>query len=427
MLNRAFLSLYAFIVIAVIFLGWGLNQFWESLEPDTAVPTEIIDLMTLVAEDIYRTEDVPARLSALNNILQVQVSLLEREDFAKTDFYQQLTLGNLLTATDAQGRPVFYQAITDDQILVLKTELPILLSKWYYLLSALFYAGIALIIFIWMWPLARDLTQLKKSAHQLGKDGKFELVQVPKRSALKPLAETYNAMAARIEELISSHQDMTSAVSHELRTPLARMKFALAMLETSSQSATNTKQLDSVKQDIIEMEALINALLHYAGFEKSSRCLDSKEGYLTDLLSASIATFQKQHAHKLTIDLIANEELARGWCEWKLMETAVKNLIGNATRFAKSRIVVTLASSETHYRIIIEDDGIGISEENYSRIFDPFIRLYNEQDKPAGGFGLGLSIVKRILSWHGGEACVEKSSLGGAAFILSWPVPQVNL
>ena len=75
--------------------------------------------------------------------------------------------------------------------------------------------------------------------------------------------------------------------------------------------------------------------------------------------------------------------------------------------------------------LLIEDDGPGIEQENWNKVFEPFARLDDSRTRATGGYGLGLSIVQRIAEWHGGYAKVDKSpNLGGARFTFGWPQSQ---
>ena len=75
-------------------------------------------------------------------------------------------------------------------------------------------------------------------------------------------------------------------------------------------------------------------------------------------------------------------------------------------------------------RLDVEDDGPGVPEEAWERIFSPFLRLDDSRTRASGGHGLGLSIVRRIIYWHGGRALIGRSDLGGAQFSLVWPRRQ---
>ena len=70
--------------------------------------------------------------------------------------------------------------------------------------------------------------------------------------------------------------------------------------------------------------------------------------------------------------------------------------------------------------IHVEDDGPGIPKSDYKRIFQAFVRLDSSRSRDTGGYGMGLAIVERIATWHGGDVIVSKSLLGGAEFTIRW-------
>jgi two-component system sensor histidine kinase RstB len=102
----------------------------------------------------------------------------------------------------------------------------------------------------------------------------------------------------------------------------------------------------------------------------------------------------------------------------------LNNLLANAVRFAEETIQVTLERHPNNWVLIVEDDGIGIPQDMWQSIFDPFTQVNNEQRDTSTGHGLGLAIVKQIAHWHEGEANVSQSELGGAKFIITWNIPK---
>jgi two-component system sensor histidine kinase RstB len=94
-------------------------------------------------------------------------------------------------------------------------------------------------------------------------------------------------------------------------------------------------------------------------------------------------------------------------------------------RHAQGQVLISYQVGQVRCRIDVEDDGPGVPESAWERIFTPFLRLDDSRTRASGGHGLGLSIVRRIIHWHDGRAIIGKSkSLGGACFSLSWPRNQ---
>ncbi|WP_394779061.1 ATP-binding protein, partial [Undibacterium sp.] len=107
--------------------------------------------------------------------------------------------------------------------------------------------------------------------------------------------------------------------------------------------------------------------------------------------------------------------------EPRSLARAFSNLIQNALRYTRSTIHVRVESDAEFWYLIVEDDGVGIPEQERERVFEPFYRLDRSRDRATGGYGLGLAIVKKIVERLGGQIRVDTSDLGGAAFKLNFP------
>ena len=110
--------------------------------------------------------------------------------------------------------------------------------------------------------------------------------------------------------------------------------------------------------------------------------------------------------------------------EIRYIHRSIQNLVGNARRYADAKVKVICSFDSEACRIDVEDDGPGIPEDQWESVFTPFARLDDSRTRSSGGYGLGLSIVRRILYWHGGQAFLGRSNMGGAKFSLVWPRKQ---
>jgi len=93
-------------------------------------------------------------------------------------------------------------------------------------------------------------------------------------------------------------------------------------------------------------------------------------------------------------------------------------------RHAETRVLVSFVLDAERARLSVDDDGPGVPEADWEKVFTPFLRLDDSRTRTSGGHGLGLSIVRRIAYWHGGRAQISRSELGGACFSLAWPRRQ---
>ena len=108
------------------------------------------------------------------------------------------------------------------------------------------------------------------------------------------------------------------------------------------------------------------------------------------------------------------------------LERAIQNLLVNAKKYARADIAVTLRLNARQWQIIVDDDGPGIELAWREKVLQPFYRLDASRNKQAGGFGLGLAIVQRVMQWHQGRVEISTAPQGGARFILSLPATPIN-
>ena len=278
---------------------------------------------------------------------------------------------------------------------------------------------------MWFWvrPVWRDLEALRQTARSLG-DGHFETRAPQARSsAFELLTDTLNGMAERVQRLIATQKETSSAISHELRTPIARMRFALEMLAETDEHAERERLWQMMEVDLDELDNLIDSSLTYSRFER-----EQPELHLTPV---ELAPWLEEHVDsmrilsrtiELTIDSSALPDGQRVELDLKSMPYAITNLLRNAIKYAKSKIAVSAEVVGDHIKVHVDDDGIGILPEERQRIFFAFTRLDRSRDRATGGYGLGLAIVRLVLVQHGGTATVDESPLGGARFTLSWPL-----
>ncbi|MGB1092486.1 MAG: ATP-binding protein, partial [Oceanobacter sp.] len=236
------------------------------------------------------------------------------------------------------------------------------------------------------------------------------------------LATSFNRMASRIQQLMGIQREMLRAVSHELRTPVARIRFGLQIIEDSTDDNFVQKRARELDSDINELDKLVDEILTYARLEDGAIRVQLKPGSVQKIAEQVVeearilAKVEVEYQH-------SSESLPMVNFEEKYLHRAIQNLVSNACRYAKSRVSVSCYASGESVRIDVEDDGAGVPKEDRRILFQAFTRLDDSRTRSTGGYGLGLSIVKRIMDWHGGQARVLQSeALGGARFSLILPV-----
>lgn len=423
MINRAFASLYLIIVLAILLLGLVLNKFWDELNPPQTIDPAVVDLIAILEHSLQsnNNQDKQELLNNLSEKYGFNAAITQQANFSKTIYSEKLARGEIVSASDEQTHFFYKRIENSEDVLSLTYENQYKPHNEIYIaLVVVFYLAIAGVVFLWVWPLTRDLTRLTDYAQQMGGEHSQTTLAISTHSVLYPFAKVFNAMAKRLEDLLRTQKEMTLAVSHELRTPLARMKFALAITEGQKDPAQLWRQLDSVSRDIVEMESLINSLLAYAAFDQQTQHLNQTGGHIQDLVREIVGRLSHQLKKDIHIHIEDRTQGLEMRCEWSLMQTAIQNLLVNAIDYANKQINISLEVEQDRFKVVIDDDGPGIPVEYRARVFESFVRIYND-DTNRSGFGLGLALVKRIMEWHSGSVECKDSALGGASFTLCWP------
>ncbi|WP_336367145.1 ATP-binding protein [Marinobacter sp. C2H3] len=283
---------------------------------------------------------------------------------------------------------------------------------------------LALALFLALRETDNSLRQVESVAVRIARGDMGARVEASAGTVVGRLAAAFNGMAEHIQRLVQIQREMIHAVSHELRTPVARIRFGVQMIEDCESDAALRKQLDGIDGDIQELDELIDEILTYARLEQGGPVFSLTEASVPALVRQVVS---EQQILRPNLTLSADiDEASDRWpqadIEPRYIHRAIQNLVGNAGRYAQSRVRVRCRMDEDTCRIDVEDDGPGIPEVDWEKVFTAFARLDDSRTRTSGGYGLGLSIVRRILYWHGGQAFVCRSDdLGGARFSLVWP------
>lgn len=281
-----------------------------------------------------------------------------------------------------------------------------------------------LLIYLLVRQLEQRLMVLEAAATHVTRGNLDARVDEAAADSVGRLAKAFNDMASHLQRLMRTQREMIGAVSHELRTPIARLRFGLEMVETSDNEADVTRYLHGMDGDLSELDKLVDEILTYARLEQGAPALNMQWVNVPAMVQQVVSELGPLHQH-VTLDV---QDLSLGRAERieaepRYLHRAITNLVSNAQRHAVSQVRISIRVTYGRCIVNVEDDGPGIKEEWRERIFTPFLRLDDSRTRASGGYGLGLSIVRRVIYWHDGRARVGRSdALGGADFSLDWPV-----
>lgn len=391
----------------------------------------------LLLRDLQRTptELRQSRLTELSQNFSYPLELLSQlpKDMDSLQKHRLERGERVISFSDSERSLVSYIQLGDSSWLKVG---PIHLFSSYpsSLIISIFLASlIMLAVTIWwfLYGLESRLRHLERASTQLAAGNLHARVKVTGDDFISKLAIAFNRMAEQLQRLLSTQQEMIHAVSHELRTPVARIRFGLQMIEDLSEDGSPhemlAKQIYGIDQDIDELDTLIDEILTYARLGQEKLQLQFVNQDVTSLLEDVISGFDRTNPD-LQISFIVNNPAKVSSnidVDARYFQRAIQNLVGNAVRYAQHKIQISCHLESDSFRVDVEDDGPGIPEEDCQRVFMPFSRLDDSRTRSSGGYGLGLSIVQRIIYWHRGSALVDRSpNLKGARFSLVFPSAQ---
>ena len=403
---RLLISLYLVVITSIIVINQASDYVWQNWV--TQAPDELRHAKQ-VASVMQAHITAPAQLQASYQGLDIDsIAWLDEQR-------TQLLNGEVLTTYNAQGQALLSFLLIDNFTLVqLGPFLPSEpASNKLYLFKFISFLVLGLLLIVWLRPLWLDLMQFKRVTEQLAQGNLSVERKASRFSAISDLTEQFHIMAQRVANLMTNQKQLVNAVSHELRTPLARLKFALAMLQSSQ-----PEQVSGMQQDVQEIESLIDEMLSYARLEIAGEQFSREKFDLSELMQAQLDKLQGLSSKEITTSIESGIKVN---ANAHYLARVIQNLLQNADKYGASQIDVSLTEVEQQVIIVVEDDGEGIAEDQYESVFMPFVRLEKSRNKHLGGYGLGLAIVKKIVSWHKGQCVVAKSKLGGASFVITLP------
>ncbi|MGH8545092.1 MAG: sensor histidine kinase [Gammaproteobacteria bacterium] len=260
---------------------------------------------------------------------------------------------------------------------------------------------LALATAIGAYPLARRVTRrlerLQARVEQLGSGQLSARVKVEGKDEVAELARSFNHAAERIERLVNVQRSMLASASHELRSPLTRIRMAIELLAGEDRPELRVQ----IARDIAELDDLIDEILLAARLETIDTPRYSED---VDLLALTAEEGAR-------VDGTVTGVSVRVKGDPRMLRRMVRNLFDNARRHGHGTpIEATVEPLDGGgARLLVEDRGPGVPEEEHERIFDPFYRPAGMREGADRGVGLGLALVRQIARHHHGEArCLER-------------------
>jgi signal transduction histidine kinase len=272
--------------------------------------------------------------------------------------------------------------------------------------------------------LAVPLAELARATSAFGNGDTSVRADVGRAGAFSSLAFAFNDMAERVTLLMRAERELLANVSHELRTPLARIRVALDIAEVKDWRL-DERSMAGIARDLKELETLVDDVLTTAlldtSVDRTVPTLRLKPVHIDALLESSAVRFRTLYpSHVLDVRVV---DAGRADLDAVLARRALDNVLDNAGKYSEPRSHIALEAriAGDNIAIVVEDNGIGISDDDQRHLFTPFFRGDKSRDRKTGGIGLGLALARRIARGHGGDVSIVSELGRGTTVTLVFP------
>lgn len=295
------------------------------------------------------------------------------------------------------------------------------------LISGLIATGLAMIV-------ARPLGQLAKVSerHSEGDlNAPIGQALLLRRDEVGELARRLSASATKINQLMHRQREFFRDISHEVRAPLARLQLAAESIEISPHDQKAQAQL---QREVTVIDELVQGLLKLSRTDPQIGMGHFDTAPFSNILQKAVSNVEIVADRKsVTIEsnISAGDEHSTRLVQGDIMGLthALENVLTNAIRYtpSESHIILKYTTEKGNHKVEIQDEGPGVASENLRVIFEPFVRLDNSRRRDTGGFGIGLALVKRIVTQHGGSVCARNQKPHGLTVTLVLPFAKITV
>ncbi|NKF22417.1 HAMP domain-containing sensor histidine kinase [Solimonas marina] len=283
-----------------------------------------------------------------------------------------------------------------------------------------------LLAYLFSVAVTRPLRDLYRTIAALGHGRYSHPVSIRFPREMRRLGQQLDWLRQRLAQLEADKDQFLRQVSHELKTPLASLREGSELLREGSLGALSPRQHEVagiLAESTVELETLISNLLAYAEW-RSERKHALREWFDARPLIEELLTLHRLPMVKRELRAELRLHHVGLFGQRSQLRVALDNLLTNAIKHAPVGTVIEIEAVTTDSRceLSVRDHGRGVLDEEKQRIFEPFVRGTEVEERGVRGTGVGLSIVREVVVAHGGSVEVVDAQ-PGARFVLAWPCP----
>ncbi len=267
--------------------------------------------------------------------------------------------------------------------------------------------------------------RMARASHRIAAGHYAERVPEGGADELAELGESFNQMAASLEEVERRRLSLIGDVAHELRTPLSTIEgYAEGLLDGVMEATPETFAL--IHREAGRLRRLVDDLQELSRAEARQLTLHPRPVAPRHLVEAAVARLRPQFEEKgLGLTVEVSEKLREVLADEDRAAQVLTNLLGNALRYTPSGGNVTVRARvlDGQVEFVVSDTGLGIAPEHLPHLFERFYRVDRSRSRAAGGSGIGLTIAKHLVEAHGGSIRAESPGPGqGSTFSFTLPI-----
>jgi len=407
--------------LASMYMKGGYDQFMEGLRMETEFedPEEIfyrlldLDGKVLITTDMQSWGEIRMPDISLDDLdekkpFEIHTIVLPNQSFPGQTIFGLIGTSEIIQIGVSLEDNKTYLQMLRELMILLMAPLLVLAAFIGYLMAKTALSGV------------EDVTQ---AAIEISKGAYSKRVKIKtKSSEIQRLAQTFNMMLNRLEELMMSMREMTDNIAHDLRSPLARIR---GIAEMTLLSKTSKQSYEEMAAGTIEecdnLIGMINTMLDISEAEAGVADVKIEEVDLCELIVDACELFRPIADEKnIRINTNLPGEISLHADKNKL-QRIVTNLLENAIKYTPGDgdVVIIVAVGKNLVDIIVKDNGIGISDSDLPHIFERFYR--GDKSRSQAGIGLGLSQVKAFVALLKGHVSVTSTPNKGSIFTVSMP------
>ena len=362
--------------------------------------------------DVGKTFLIPEVLSSLNG--QSEANYYKEQGVIYASSYIEDSFSN------KQGVVLLISSFEDTEVLINGVT-----QKWF-MLTIFISIIIGIFVFFTSEIVISPIKKILKSINDITDGQLHQRVKINGNNEIAQLGEAFNTMTEKLEQIDTSRQEFVANVSHELKTPLSSIKVLSdsILLQEDIPSEMYIEFLQDINSEIDRMTEIVNNLLALVKLDYREAGLNIAEADLNKMLDdilKRLTPLAEQKNITLSKEYIKNVVVEADEMKFSL---AISNLVENAIKYTEPEgsVKVILDCDHQNAFITVSDTGIGINDEEQTKIFNRFYRVDKTRDRETGGTGLGLSITHSTVILHKGSIKVSSKEGEGSTFIVRIPI-----